>query len=441
MLENLSSNNLEYALSEVIESKNQTGVNKKYLAISHSQNGYTFRAVELSKKEVFLRLFGFGCTSPKKVAKALLEYANDLRFQENTLKIKEKQIIIDKIFLLSGQIKPVIIGEYQNNKWMEDNWGQLKTKSLHQILLPGTHDSGAYQVDFNTPIGDSKFQIIHRLVGYIPLVREIVRKLAITQEKSITEQLNLGIRAFDFRISYNIKNKRFMLSHTFSCIPLDEAMKQIETFMEKYPKEFIVIKAKPDYEHRKEMANHNIDFIQEMMIYNRFLIEKTERNNNLETLLKKDHRLQIYYQNYYLIDNELSKNKEKEFENHKQIWDGKQINDTWANECYPDLVVQTTKQQIQQKFLSTNQTTFNEVVLTLTPDVLFIKKFIFKLIFQDMSLKTYTQNAKSKLEQPFLERKSDLISKKSNFTIQCISEDFPTLQFIEKIISLNKILN
>lgn len=76
-----------------------------------------------------------------------------------------------------GGIVPNVKAAHINEHWMADNWDFIKDKKLAQIVIPGTHDSGTYQLRFGNGINVAK-----------------------TQNVSIGEQLKDGIRYLDLRL-------------------------------------------------------------------------------------------------------------------------------------------------------------------------------------------------------------------------------------------------
>ena len=84
----------------------------------------------------------------------------------------------------------------------------------------------------------------------IPIVKSVIENVALTQNKSIHQQLNAGVRQLDLRLAVGEDNQIY-ISHTFKTVQLEEALKEIKHFMDKNPKEIVVINVKPDYPHRK----------------------------------------------------------------------------------------------------------------------------------------------------------------------------------------------
>ena len=70
------------------------------------------------------------------------------------------------------------------------------------ITLPGTHDSGAYALDASVPVVDEAIEGMRSYYPWLPWVRSISRRWTLTQDRSLRDQLRMGIRALDLRVSY-----------------------------------------------------------------------------------------------------------------------------------------------------------------------------------------------------------------------------------------------
>lgn len=60
-----------------------------------------------------------------------------------------------------------------------------------------------------------------------------------TQEKSVYEQLQSGVRAIDLRLS--IWNGTYYHSHCFMTVPYEETLKDLKRFVTENPTEVIVV--------------------------------------------------------------------------------------------------------------------------------------------------------------------------------------------------------
>lgn len=99
--------------------------------------------------------------------------------------------------------------EYSN--WMRN----VKSEEyLHELTLPGTHDSGAYAFNLEFNKADPQF---HQIVSKIYLPESIVAsfacKFALTQTLDLKNQLKSGIRYFDLRIDFDPNTQTFRMHH------------------------------------------------------------------------------------------------------------------------------------------------------------------------------------------------------------------------------------
>ncbi|XP_022903759.1 PI-PLC X domain-containing protein 1 isoform X2 [Onthophagus taurus] len=102
--------------------------------------------------------------------------------------------------------------------WMSDNRKILGQKRIGTILIPGTHNSGAY--------------------GFIP---GFLQHYVLNQDKDIWTQLVFGIRYLDFRVGY-YPNEGFFINHDLMRITkLEPLLKEITSFMRLAPKEIIIL--------------------------------------------------------------------------------------------------------------------------------------------------------------------------------------------------------
>lgn len=60
--------------------------------------------------------------------------------------------------------------------WMRDNYGHIKDKAIKDIMIPGSHNAGSYEI------------------GYSLDTRSIIKKYVICHDESVFNQLAYGIR-------------------------------------------------------------------------------------------------------------------------------------------------------------------------------------------------------------------------------------------------------
>lgn len=149
-----------------------------------------------------------------------------------------KKILFCCVFCLSFGI----FADQTTANWMSqipDN------RALNQIIIPGTHDSGTYAITSSSHFSISDpgplptwLEAISNILP-ISVVRPIVANWSKTQPYSIADQLNNGIRYFDFRVCFT--NRDFYFCHTMLSDLVANGLQDIQAFAKKHPSEIIII--------------------------------------------------------------------------------------------------------------------------------------------------------------------------------------------------------
>lgn len=132
---------------------------------------------------------------------------------------------------------PII--HYRLSNWMEDLMPIIHDKPITQIKMPGTHDSATYAIT-----GESRAASCQKSAKITSLTDD-PRQWTMTQKKSIAQQLEMGSRFFDLRVSFEDKEGRFFTHHGLLAKSLPHELKAVSDFLEKHPFEFLIIKIKP----------------------------------------------------------------------------------------------------------------------------------------------------------------------------------------------------
>jgi hypothetical protein len=156
-----------------------------------------------------------------------------------------------------------------HENWMGDllnKRASLVSMPLNIFALPGSHDAGMYKLYIpagqiigmlvtnevknliKDPVSKVMFKILAEAVaGGIDdktgMETRILTNLAITQKDTITYQLRLGTRYFDFRPGHHLWDKNSELCHQHNFIPgcsLKEFLSQIRDFLLSHPQEIVV---------------------------------------------------------------------------------------------------------------------------------------------------------------------------------------------------------
>jgi hypothetical protein len=137
------------------------------------------------------------------------------------------------------------------------NWmSQFQSYKLGDLpLLPGTHDSGAFAV--------SELESWLGIAGWL---------YAQTQETTLSQQLNLGIRVLDIRlyVTYDAfdEENSIYVSHTFrSNLTYAGCLAEVAEFLTENPTEFVYLLVRIDEAHLlQENQETKMEFIESVML-------------------------------------------------------------------------------------------------------------------------------------------------------------------------------
>ena len=125
---------------------------------------------------------------------------------------------------MNANLKENIQSVVSQTVWMEALGNKIINKSLKDLILPGTHDSGSFPRDFTVGVR--------------------------TQKKNFYEQLTLGIRYFDLRVCKNTTNTigfkkgAYYLCHNGAAAHSSELWRNLDDILKfagEYPKEIIIL--------------------------------------------------------------------------------------------------------------------------------------------------------------------------------------------------------
>jgi hypothetical protein len=138
--------------------------------------------------------------------------------------------------------------------WIRDliNYCEInnyKIPKLSELILPGTHHSALHKGTLN-PINPINHKLFSKIKFILPFIKRTLSKWSETQHLTITEQLNIGVRYFDIRVSYT-KNDIYV-SHSFQAMKLTEVFKEFEKYYDNNgTSEVIIINIKRDFENKE----------------------------------------------------------------------------------------------------------------------------------------------------------------------------------------------
>lgn len=255
------------AIGKALQQIASAGKDQQHFSLVVDKNNQlAFRP--LSFKEKLGRRFGLGPASLSALFHHINSYQEDLddlahqmkqQGQDQALEVMQQEL--NRLYALRNKIpKAPDLFAKVNADWMKALPNEAKQLRMNEFIIPGTHDSAAYQIQLNkTPKGKWRKVAKGIRLGKIFGVKSVVESFTITQNYDLGKQLELGARYLDLRVSYDPKKQQYFLSHSFACMPLDQALSQIKTFMDAHPKEVLLLDINTDYEHKDNFGQAQTD--------------------------------------------------------------------------------------------------------------------------------------------------------------------------------------
>ncbi|XP_039644282.1 PI-PLC X domain-containing protein 1-like [Perca fluviatilis] len=145
--------------------------------------------------------------------------------------------------------------------WMSQLAPQLQDTPLYKLAIPGSHDSMSYDLDINSTIIEPDEL---KKLSPILCARELVRTAATTQDVTITQQLDAGVRYFDLRISRKTNdpepNKFYFYHGLCTRTDAETVLRDINDWAGKHPKEILILALShfKDFDNNIEELHHNL---------------------------------------------------------------------------------------------------------------------------------------------------------------------------------------
>lgn len=249
--------------------------------------------------------------------------------------------------------------------WMGDNISKLASKSLKDITLPGTHDSGAYNLTDSLMPGDQK-DIIEELLWVaehlLQPVGEIVRGWGTSQDRTFYQQLEGGIRYFDIRAGWDSKTNTWRAFHLAIGNSIFDLLNEVKSFLDTHPYEIVVL----EVSHFEGYPTaENIKALQEgiLSIFGSLLIPPTDSlRTSIQDLVLKNTRAFITMDEVPMSGS---------------VWDSNVIYNTYANSPKIDEMQSYNLEQIGKYMSGSYSSVLYKISWTLTPNANTILSSIF----------------------------------------------------------------
>lgn len=326
-------------------------------------------------------------------------------------------IMLTTFVTVSLEMMPNI--NVRTDRWMSYLPNHVKNKPINHIILPGTHDSGANKIN-HTAIGNNFWVSVANKLSSLHKIKKIINDWTLTQNITIREQLTLGVRRFDFRISHCDIVNDFFVMHTFACQPLLNILMDIKIFIDNNPTEVIILNFSVDWYNSNSMNTTKNNKVVSML--NKIFGDKILARNNIfpsyNTMIDNGKQLIIFYNAIFNLDSNL-------------VWNNRLLYEPWDDTS--DIVTKIGMLDNDMNMLRTDK--YNIISLTLTPQKFDICSDIIKRIFnpsyEAKSIEYYASIINS-FHKVFVELNWHKLN-----NVSCLSFDFIEKSLIKNIIKLN----
>lgn len=321
-------------------------------------------------------------------------------------------------------------------RWMEKLPKRFHKIPLPQLTVPGTHNSAAHQVSYDSyPSPEfSLFRFIFHLANQFNSIKNFVNDWTITQDVSIYEQLKMGVRDLDLRLTFDPVQKKFLFTHKYTNIDAITALNDIKKFLNNHKGEVVILHFWPDWEHARSMTNDRAEEFLRMYkgIFGELLHpekESFDQTMTLEGMVKRNQRIITFFNCFINANNQHTK-KESAF---NFLWNPELFQWLFHLTANPEEKMKKTEEMLQTLDETASKYIGFSYGLTFRPPqfISLIFNRMFSLDDTNFSLKSSTQ-AFHKQFSLFVDRNKERINR-----ISTIETDFPDPEFVKKVIEIN----
>lgn len=165
------------------------------------------------------------------------------------------------------------------------------------IFLSGSHDSFSYTIKPGSRISpdEPRLQCFENCYCFSSVIKRVIFHWTLTQSLTCTEQLDHGIRYFDFRIASQLGSLTPYIVHGMYGCNVFEVLKQLKEFLLKHDKEIILL----DFQHFYNFTHeYHIHFVNELWnMFGNLLCPFTssEARMSLSNLWRSRYQVILFY--------------------------------------------------------------------------------------------------------------------------------------------------
>lgn len=148
---------------------------------------------------------------------------------------------------IESRLSEPSLGHLPMENWMSHLPSALWDTPLYHLAIPGSHNAITYCLDMNdrSPIDLMQPDLLQKLDKYMkPLIRPFVYKWAVTQEYTIKQQLDCGVRYCDLRIAHRPNDSStdlYFYHGVYTTLTVEIVLKEIQEWLDAHPKEVVIL--------------------------------------------------------------------------------------------------------------------------------------------------------------------------------------------------------
>ncbi|XP_024905802.1 PI-PLC X domain-containing protein 1 [Pteropus alecto] len=132
-----------------------------------------------------------------------------------------------------------------NADWMSALCPRLWDVPLHQLSIPGSHDTMTYCLNRKSPISPNESRLLRLLAKVLPCITQpVVLKWSVTQALNVTEQLDAGVRYLDLRVAHMLEGSARNLHFVhmmYTTALVEDTLTEISEWLENHPREVVIL--------------------------------------------------------------------------------------------------------------------------------------------------------------------------------------------------------
>nr|XP_023999245.1 PI-PLC X domain-containing protein 1-like [Salvelinus alpinus] len=120
-------------------------------------------------------------------------------------------------------------------------------RSLRNLAIPGSHNAITYCLDRSdrSPVDLTQPDLLQKLDKYMkPLIRPFVYKWAVTQEATVKEQLDCGVRYLDLRIAHrpnDTSTDLYFYHGVYTTLTVETVLQEIRSWLDVHTREVVLL--------------------------------------------------------------------------------------------------------------------------------------------------------------------------------------------------------